>query len=121
LLGAGVTVCWLNPFFGLPIAKRFPSKRIVPASLGIAFLATVIQIALLKALRESPTILHVVCLVVAAAMTILFFQLKPYLLYIFHGRALREIAEQSLEAETEKEAEQDAQQRLRRQRPRWKL
>jgi DNA-binding CsgD family transcriptional regulator len=93
LLGAGVTVCWLNPFFGLLIARRFPSKWIVPAILGVAFLSTLIQIALLEALRESPTILYLVYLVVAVAMTILYFQLKPYLQFLYRGRTLQDISE----------------------------
>jgi DNA-binding CsgD family transcriptional regulator len=103
LLGAGVTCCWLNPFFGLLIAKRHPSRFIVPICIGIAFVTVLIHSALLDALRNNLTVLYVVYLVIAVSLVILYLILQPYLGYSFRGRTLRDIIGVVAE-ETEEEA-----------------
>jgi hypothetical protein len=77
LLGAGMACCWLNPLFGLLIVKRYPSRYIAPAIIGIAFITVLIHTVLLDALRDSVTILYVVYLVIAVILVILYLMLAP--------------------------------------------
>jgi DNA-binding CsgD family transcriptional regulator len=91
LLGAMAACCWLVPFFGLLVAKNYPSRFISPAIIGIAFLAVLIHTALLKALRDNLTMLYVSYLVIAVALVILYLMLEPWLLYSFCGRTLQDI------------------------------
>jgi hypothetical protein len=91
LLGAGIACCFLNPVFGIIIAKQYPSKWITPAIIGFSFVTVFIQTALLDALRENLTVLYVVYLVVAVGMVILYLLLEPYLGYSFRGRSIKEI------------------------------
>jgi len=91
LLGAGAACCWLNPFFGLLIAKNYPSRFISPAIIGSAFLAVLVHTALLEAMRDNLTMLYAVYLVIAVALTILYLMLEPYLGYSFRNRTFQDI------------------------------
>ena len=91
LLGAGATCCWLNPFFGILIAKRYPSRFIAPVFIGIAFITVLIHSALLDALRNNLTMLYVVYLFISVVLVIVYLLLEPYLIYSFRGRTLQDI------------------------------
>jgi len=91
LLGVGMVCWWLSPFFCLLIVKRYPSKYLVPAMLGLAFIAVFIQTILLDALRNDLTMLYVVYLSIAVVLIIIYFMLEPYLLYSFRGRTLQDM------------------------------
>ena len=91
LLGAGNACCWLNPFFGILIAKRYPSRYIAPVIIGIAFITVLLHTALLKALRDNLIALYMVYLVVSVSLIVLYLVLMPYLIYNFRSRTLQDI------------------------------
>ena len=91
LLGAGSTCCWLNPFFGILVAKRYPSRYLSSVFIGIAFVTVLIHTALLDALRDNLTMLYVIYLFIAVVLAIVYLLLEPYLLYSFRGRTLQNI------------------------------
>jgi len=91
LLGAGIICCWLNPFFCILIAKRYPSRFIAPAGIGIAFITVLIHTAVLEAMRHNITALYIVYLVIAVGLAIFYLMLQPYLLYSFRSRTLQDI------------------------------
>jgi DNA-binding CsgD family transcriptional regulator len=91
MLSGGMACCWLVPFFGLLVAKNYPSRFISPAVIGSAFLAVLVHTALLETLRHNLTMLYVVYLVIAVALTIIYLILEPYLGYSFRGRTLHDI------------------------------
>jgi DNA-binding CsgD family transcriptional regulator len=91
LLGAGQACGFLVPFFGILIAKRYPSRYIAPAIIGIAFITVLLHMALLEALRNNLTALYMVYLVVAVSLIVLYLVLMPYLIYNFRNRTLQDI------------------------------
>jgi DNA-binding CsgD family transcriptional regulator len=86
LLGAGLAVCFLNGYCGLVIAKRYPSRFIMPVIIAIALIDVVIHSALLEVFRDNFQILYIIYLVVSVAMTILCLMLEPYLIFSFRNR-----------------------------------
>jgi DNA-binding NarL/FixJ family response regulator len=90
LFGAMTACCWLVPFFGLLIARNYPSRFVSPVIIGSAFLAVLVHTALLEALRDNLTLLYVVYLVIAVVLAIIYLMLEPYLLYSFRSRTLQD-------------------------------
>jgi DNA-binding CsgD family transcriptional regulator len=91
LLGAGGAVCCLSSYFGVVMAKRYPSRFITPVIIGIGFVTALLQSALLEALRENLTVLYTVYLAAAVGMVILYLLLEPYFGYSFRSRSLKDI------------------------------
>jgi DNA-binding CsgD family transcriptional regulator len=89
LLGPGTAACILIPYYGVVMARRYPSRFISPAIIGISFVASVLLLAwLIEAFRENTTLLYTLCLAIAVAMAVVYLFLEPYLLYSFRGRPL---------------------------------
>jgi DNA-binding CsgD family transcriptional regulator len=88
LLGAGGAVGCMSSYFGVVMAKRYPSRFITPVIIGLGFLIAVLQTVFLESLRENLTVLYMVYLVAAVGMVILYLFLEPYLLYSFRGKPL---------------------------------
>jgi DNA-binding CsgD family transcriptional regulator len=89
LLGPGTAACILIPYYGVVMAKRYPSRFISPAIIGISFAASVLLLAwLIEAFRENTTLLYTLYLAIAVVMAVLYLLLEPYLLYSFRGRPL---------------------------------
>ncbi|MDR0848118.1 MAG: helix-turn-helix transcriptional regulator [Propionibacteriaceae bacterium] len=93
LLGAGLSLCWLNPLFGIMVAKRYPSRFVAPAIITISFIVVLVHAGLIDALRGNLTALYMVYLVISIALAVLYLVLEPYLLYSFRGRSVEEIVE----------------------------
>jgi len=91
LLGVGFAALGLMPLYGVLLAKQYPSRFIAAALIGFAFIAILIHMFLLEALRDNPVIMYTVYLVIAAALAVLFFMLMPYLLYSYRSRTLQDI------------------------------
>jgi DNA-binding CsgD family transcriptional regulator len=87
LLGIGGTVCWMSSYFGVVMARRYPSRFVSPGLIGLAFTAVIIHTVLLEALRDNLTMLYVVYLVIAVALTIVYLMLEPYLSFSFREEA----------------------------------
>jgi DNA-binding CsgD family transcriptional regulator len=89
LLGPGTASCILIPYYGVVMTKRYPSRFISPAIIGISFIASVLLLAwLIEAFRENTTLLYTLYLAIAVAMAVVYLFLEPYLLYSFRGRPL---------------------------------
>jgi DNA-binding CsgD family transcriptional regulator len=89
LLGPGTAACILIPYYGVVMTKRYPSRFISPAIIGISFVASVLLLAwLIEAFRENTTLLYTLYLAIAVAMAVVYLFLEPYLLYSFRGRPL---------------------------------
>jgi DNA-binding CsgD family transcriptional regulator len=89
LLGPGTAACILIPYYGVVMSKRYPSRFISPAIIGISFAASVLLLAwLIEAFRENTTLLYTLYLAIAVAMAVVYLFLEPYLLYSFRGRPL---------------------------------
>jgi len=99
LLAAGGAVCAMSSYFGIVMAKRYPSRFIVPALPGIALVAVLIQSVLLESLRGNLTGLYVVYLVIAVGMMIVYLKFEPYLLWSFFGKTLTVASAPSAETE----------------------
>jgi DNA-binding CsgD family transcriptional regulator len=91
LLGAGGAVCWMTSYFGIVMAKRYPSRFIAPSIMAIAFAAVLLQTVLLEALRDNLTSLYIVYLVISVGMVILYLLFEPYLGHSFRGRTFQDI------------------------------
>jgi DNA-binding CsgD family transcriptional regulator len=91
LLGVGGVVCWMSSYFGVVMARRYPSRFVAPGFIGLAFLAVIIHTLLLEALRNNLAMLYVVYLVIAVALTIVYLIIEPYLGYSFRSRTLQDI------------------------------
>jgi DNA-binding CsgD family transcriptional regulator len=104
LLGAGGAVNMMSSYFGVVMARRYPSRFITPFLIGLGLAAVIIHTLLLEALRNNLTMLYVVYLVIAVALTIVYLMLEPYLGYSFRSRTLRDIIGVVAE-ETEEETE----------------
>jgi DNA-binding CsgD family transcriptional regulator len=107
LLGVGCVVCWMSSYFGVVLARRYPSRFISPALIGFAFIAVIIHTVLLEILRNNFTILYAVYLLIAVALVIVYLMLEPYLGYSFRSRTFQDIigvvaeeTEDAAEAET---------------------
>ena len=87
LTGAGLSCCWLIPFFGLLIAKHYPSRFVAPVVIGIAFICLMIHTVLLDTLRNNLTMLYSIYLAIAVGLAILYLILEPYLLFSFRNKA----------------------------------
>jgi DNA-binding CsgD family transcriptional regulator len=89
LLGPGTAACILIPYYGVVMTKRYPSRFISPAIIGISFAASVVILgALIEVFRNNTGLLYTVYLAIAVAMAVLYLVLEPYLLYSFRGRPL---------------------------------
>jgi DNA-binding CsgD family transcriptional regulator len=89
LLGPGTAACILIPYYGVVMTKRYPSRFISPAIIGISFVASVLLLAwLIEAFRENTTLLYTLYLAIAVAMAVVYLFLEPYLLYSFRGKPL---------------------------------
>jgi DNA-binding CsgD family transcriptional regulator len=89
LLGAGVADNILIPYFGVVMTKRYPSRFITPAIIGISFVASVLILsALIEAFRDNMPFLYILYLAIAVVTAVLYLVLEPYLLYSFSGKAL---------------------------------
>jgi DNA-binding CsgD family transcriptional regulator len=91
LLGAGLAVCYLTSYFGIVMAKRYPSRFIMPVIIVIALITIIVHSTILEVFRDNLQILYIIYLVVSVAMAILYLMLEPYLLYSFRGRTLQDI------------------------------
>ncbi len=76
-LGGGIVLCIINPFYGLVMMLRRPSRFIAPITIGIAFVTVLIHSALLEAFREQAYILYAVYLLIAVAGAILYLMFIP--------------------------------------------
>jgi DNA-binding NarL/FixJ family response regulator len=101
LLAAGMTALGIQPLYGMIMAKRYPSRFIAPAIIGLAFAALLIHAALLPVLSENPTMQYVIYLAITIVLAVLFFMLMPYLLYMFRGHSIQEIVDAHNEAAEE--------------------
>ena len=90
LLGIGLTLGTMSTYFGLVMAKRYPSKFIIPIAISTALMTVIIHSALLEAFRYDHQILYIIYVVIAVATAILYLMLEPYLLYSFKNRSLTE-------------------------------
>jgi hypothetical protein len=82
LLGPGTATCILIPYSGVVMTKRYPSRFISPAIIGISFVASVLLLAwLIEAFRKNTTLLYTLYLAIAVAMAVVYLFLEPYLLY----------------------------------------
>ena len=90
LLAAGMTALGVQPLYGVIMAKRYPSRYIAPAIIGICFVGLLIHTALLPFLSENPTIQYIVYLSIAVVLAVLFFMLMPYLFYSFKNHPILE-------------------------------
>jgi DNA-binding CsgD family transcriptional regulator len=89
VLGPGTTVCILIPYYGVVMTKRYPSRFISPAIIGISFVASVLILgALIEAFRDNTALLYTVYLAIAVGTAVLYLVLEPYLLYSFRGKSL---------------------------------
>jgi DNA-binding CsgD family transcriptional regulator len=89
LLGPGTAACILIPYYGVVMTKRYPSRFIAPAIIGISFVVSVLLLAwLIEIFRENTTLLYTLYLAIAVAMAVVYLFLEPYLLYSFRGRHL---------------------------------
>jgi DNA-binding CsgD family transcriptional regulator len=91
LLGAVLAVCYLSSYFGIVLAKRYPSRFIMPVIMVIALITIVVHSGVLEVFRDNVQILYIIYLVVSVAMAILYLMLEPFLLYSFRGRTLQDI------------------------------
>jgi DNA-binding NarL/FixJ family response regulator len=73
------------------MAKRYPSRFIAAGFIALCFIAILVHMILLEALRDNPVVMYTVYLVIAVALAVLFFMLMPYLLYSFRGRTLQDM------------------------------
>ncbi len=92
LMGAGTTACWLNPFIGNVLAKRYPSRFITPGILLVALGTVGIHSFLLEAFRTSLQILYIAYLGIAVCAAILYLVLEPLLTYSFREQAVSGMA-----------------------------
>jgi DNA-binding CsgD family transcriptional regulator len=90
LLGAG-GISGMSSYLGVVMAKQYPSRFITPGIIGLGFAASLIQAALLSALRDDLTLLYVVYLVIAVALVILYLLLEPYLGYSLRRHTLEDL------------------------------
>ena len=88
LLGIGLTIGVMTTYFGLVMAKRYPTRFITPIIIGIALMTVIIHSAFLEAFRYEHQILYIIYLVITVATAILYLMLEPYLLYSFKNRSL---------------------------------
>jgi DNA-binding CsgD family transcriptional regulator len=106
LLGPGTAACILIPYYGVVMTRRYPSRFISPAIIGISFVASVLLLAwLIEAFRENTALLYTLYLAIAVAMAAVYLFLEPYLLYSFRGRHLISDEEIAGIARTEAAAE----------------
>jgi DNA-binding CsgD family transcriptional regulator len=107
LLGPGSAVCFLTAYYGLVMTKRYPSRFIVPAIIGISFVVSVLILgALIEAFRDNTGLLYTVYLAIAVALAVLYLAVEPYLLYSFRGRRL--ISEEGIGAIAGQEESENA-------------
>jgi len=91
MIGAGIAALGLQPLYGVMMAKRYPSRFISAGIIGLCFTAVFLHTVLLELLRNNLAVMYTIYLVIAVALTLLFFMLMPYLLYLFRGRTLQDI------------------------------
>ncbi|MDR0450025.1 MAG: helix-turn-helix transcriptional regulator [Treponema sp.] len=89
LLGPGTVACILIPYYGVVMTRRYPSRFISPAIIGISFVASVLVLGvLIEVFRDNSALLYTVYLAIAVAMAVLYLLLEPYLLYSSRGSPL---------------------------------
>ncbi|MDR1060679.1 MAG: LuxR C-terminal-related transcriptional regulator [Clostridiales bacterium] len=89
LLGPGTAANILIPYYGVVMTKRYPSRYVAPAVIGISFVSSVLLLAwLIELFRDDTALLFTMYIAIALVMAILYLALEPYLLYSFHGRRL---------------------------------
>ena len=82
LLGAGAVVYFMAPYYGVVMARRYPSRFISPAIIAVTFIVSVVIHGILLAfLRNSPIILNIVYIAAPVAAAVLYLFLQPFLLY----------------------------------------
>jgi len=91
LLGTASFCCWLNPLFGILLAKKYPSRFISPAIIGASLVAVLTHTVLLDTFRGNTAALYLAYIGVAVSMIVLYLLLMPYLLYSFRGRTFQDI------------------------------
>jgi len=104
-LGLGLTISWLSSYFGVVMARRYPSRYISPLLILIGLLTVLIHSWLLESFRNNLQILYIIYLVIAVTFTLIYLSLQPYLLYSYRSRTLQDIigviAEEADEGESD--------------------
>jgi DNA-binding NarL/FixJ family response regulator len=86
LLGPGTAANILIPYYGVVMARRYPSRFISPAIIGISFGSSVLLLSwLVETFRENTAMLYTLYIAIAVVMAVVFLMLEPYLLYSFRG------------------------------------
>ncbi len=80
-IGVGMSACALLPLFALLVVKQYPSKLIVPAYIGLAMLAVIVQSVLVELFRSSTVLLNMAYFAIVVILAIIFVMLEPFLLY----------------------------------------
>jgi DNA-binding CsgD family transcriptional regulator len=88
LLGPGTAANILIPYYGVVMSKRYPSRFISPAIIGISFGSSVLLLSwLIEMFRKNAAMLYTLYIAIAVVMAVVFLMLEPYLLYSFQGRS----------------------------------
>lgn len=95
LIGVGMAACALLPLFAMLVVKQYPSKLIVPAYIGLAMLAVIVQSVLVETFRASTILLNISYLVVVTILAIIYVMLEPFLLYSMRRRFEDPLAEKA--------------------------
>ncbi len=103
LIGIGMSACALLPLFALLVVKQYPSKFIVPAYIGLAMLAVIVQSVLVEAFRESTLFLNISYLAVVIILAFIFVVVEPFLIYAMRRKFDEPAAIEQKEPSEEKE------------------
>ncbi len=80
-IGIGMIPCQMIPLYGGAVMKRYPSKIISPALVGLAMAAVIVQSSMVEVFRETPVLLNLVYAVTLVILVIIYLQIEPIFMY----------------------------------------
>ncbi len=81
LIGFGMVPCQMLPLYNLVLMKSYPSKYLVPITIGLALVAVLVQSSMVEVFRNNSSMLCLAYAVIMVILVVIYLQIGPYLLY----------------------------------------
>ena len=81
LIGFGMVPCQMLPLYNLTVMKAYPSRYLVPTTIGLALVAVLVQSSMVELFRDLPAMLCLAYAVIMVILVVHYLQIVPYFLY----------------------------------------
>ena len=87
LIGFGMVPCMMLPLYNVMLMKTYPSRYLVPFTIGLALVAVLVQSTMVEIFRNAAIMLYLVYAIVMVVLVIVYLQIEPFFLYTLHRKS----------------------------------